>query len=731
MKHCFKLIIGSVILSFIIGKTQAQKKDITLEDVWYKQTYIEKRPDSFHPWHDGKDYVQYINEDKPANNGFWLIDFASGKRVKQIVVESELIRAFGDDAPGSTEDVEWSATGTRFLIATHATPIYRHSVVADYLVYDVQKKNVTPVSDAGAQQEATFSPDGNSVAFVRNNNLFIKNLNTGKETQITHDGKRNEIINGVPDWVYEEEFSFSRAFEWSADSRHIAWIRFDESKVPMYTLQYFDGLYPVNYEYKYPKVGENNAVVSVWVYDINNAQTKEMKVARTEAYLPRIKWKDNMQLCVTRLNRLQNELELLLCNVSNGEASTLFVEKNPYYIEVEDHLTFLADGSYIWLSMTDGHNHIYHYDVNGRLINQITKGNWDVTDFYGIDEKTNVLYYQSAEISPLERHIYSIKADGTAKKNLTPASGFHVATFNNNLTYFMHETSDANTPRTFSICNAIGKELRIVEDNKLLRDALNNSNRSVREFIKMKTPDGTELNGWMMKPLNFDPNKKYPVLMHVYGGPGNQQVLNAYGGARDLNLNYLCQKGYIIACFDNRGTGSRGQTFLKCTYKRLGELESNDQIDAARYLQTLHFVEPSRIGIIGWSFGGFMSTLCIEKGNTVFKAAVAIAPVTDWRFYDSIYTERYMQTNKENEIGYNVTSPLKMADRIKGNYMLIHGMADDNVHYQNTAEMLKALYKNNITFTQMTFPDKNHGIYGGNTRLYLYTQVFNYLMNNL
>lgn len=728
-KTFYTLLLALSLFSFT--QVQAQKKEVTLEDIWYKGTFREKTPASFHPWHDGKQYLQYVAEGKDSEKGFWLFDFESGKRNKLLISEADLVNALGKEAPGSSDDVEWNSSGTRFMMATHSKPIYRHSMVADYVVYDVATKKVWPVSDNGAQQEATFSPDGNSVAFVRENNLFVKDLISGKETQITKDGKRNEIINGIPDWVYEEEFSFSRAFEWSSDSKRIAWIRFDESKVPMYTLQYFDGLYPSNYEYKYPKVGENNAVVSVWVYDLSVQSSKEMKVAKEDHYIPRINWRNATELCVMRMNRLQNELELLLCNVSDGNTKTLLTEKNPYYIEIEDQLTFLKDGSFLWVSMLDGFNHIYHYDAQGKLIRQITQGNWDVKKCYGIDEKNKIVYYQSAELSPLERHVFSIKLDGSSKKNLNPKGGFHTATFNSSFTYFLHVVSDVNSPRRYSVCKADGKVLRVLEDNAALKSLISEYNVASREYISCKTPEGVTLNGWMMKPSQFDPNKKYPVLMHVYGGPGDQQVLNSWGGSRDLNLNYLCQKGYIIVCFDNRGSGSRGQEFLKCTYKKLGYFESNDQIDAARYLQTLPYVDGNRIGIMGWSFGGFMSTLCLERGNTVFKTAVAIAPVTDWRFYDSIYTERYMQTDKENKSGYDMTSPLKLADRIKGNYLLIHGMADDNVHYQNTAEMIKALYKNNVVFTQMTFPDKNHGIYGGNTRLYLYTQVFDYLLKNL
>ena len=723
------------VLCFLIyfeETAQSQKKEITLNDVWYYGTFREKGAASFHPWHDGTSYVQYVNDGIEKEKGLWLFDFATGKKNKQLVTEAELKNSFGDQAPGSADDVIWNATGTRFMLATNVRSVYRHSTVADYLVFDLAEKKVLKISAKGSQQEATFSPDGNAVAFVRENNLFIKDLLTGIETQVTLDGKKNEIINGIPDWVYEEEFSFSRAFEWSTDSKRIAWIRFDESKVPLYTLQYYyRDQYPTNYEYKYPKVGEKNADVSVWVYDIVKGSKNEMRISKFDYYVPRIKWKNVNQLCVTRLNRLQNELELLLCDATNGTASALFTEKNPYYIEIEDHLTFLKDGSFLWVSMADGFNHIYHYRADGILNKQITKGSWDVKTFYGCDEKNKVVYYQSAELSPLERHVYSIKLDGTGKKNLSPAPGFHSASFNEAFTFFILESSDASTPRSYALCKADGNSLRILEDNQALKKTLSEFNYSRREFIKMKTPEGVELNGWLMKPKDFNPTKKYPVLVHVYGGPGDQQVLNSFSSSRDMNLNYLCQKGYIIACFDNRGSGSRGQEFLKCTYKRLGELESNDQIDAARYLQTLPYVDGSRIGIIGWSFGGFMSTLCLEKGNTVFKSAVAIAPVTDWRFYDSIYTERYMQTNKENEVGYDETSPLLMADRIKGNYLLIHGTADDNVHYQNTAEMLKALYENNISFTQMTFPDKNHGIYGGNTRPYLYNEVYKYILTNL
>lgn len=725
MKKQFLFIV------FILLYTGAhcQLKDVTLEDIWMKNTFKFKDVDAYHAMKDGKSYVQFTGEDSLRELA--VFDYASGNKIKTLITPFDLKKIFGDNTEPDLSNIRWSENENKILVPTAVEKIYRHSRLCSFVAYDINKHTVQPVSVNGKQQEATFSPDANLVAFVRDNNIFYTDLSTGKEVQVTTDGKRNFIINGIPDWVYEEEFSFSRAYEWSPDGKKIAWIRFDESEVPEYTLQYFNNHYPENYTYKYPIVGAKNSVVSVSVYHVDTRQTVKMDIGNdTDQYIPRIKWtKDPGKLCITRLNRLQNNLELLAGDVNTGNTRVFFTEKNKCYVEISDALTFLEDNSFIWTSSMDGYNHIYHYNATGQLLKQVTTGNWDVTEFYGVDEKRKLVYFQSAEVSPLQRYIYVISLEGKNKKQLTPVKGWNTGEFNPSFTYFLNNHSDVNTPNDFTICNKEGKVLRVLQDNKELAEQRSQYNISKVEFFTFKTTDGIILNGYIMKPSGFDPSKKYPVLMNVYGGPGSQQVVDRFGGL--INLNYLCQKGYIIACIDNRGTGARGEEFTKCTYLHLGILETHDQVEGAKYLGSLPYVDGKRIGIMGWSYGGYMSSMCIEQGADVFKTAVAIAPVTDWRFYDSAYTERYMRTNKENKEGYDETSPLLHTDKIKGNYLLVAGLADDNVHYQNTAQMLKELYKHNIKFDQMTFPDKNHSISGGNTRLYLFTQVFDFLQEKL
>jgi len=721
-----------LIFIMLYGGTRAQLKDATLDDIWMKNTFNLKSVDAYHAMKDGRSYVQFSGHDN-EHKELAIFDYATGNKIKTLISAENLKRIFGDTLAHDLNDLVWSGNETKVLVPTDIEKIYRHSRLCNFVVYDINTHTVQAVSTQGKQQEATFSPDATMVAFVRDNDLFYKDLATGKETQVTTDGKRNAIINGIPDWVYEEEFAFSRAYEWSPDGKKLAWIRFDETQVPEYTLQYFNDHYPDNYTYKYPKVGEKNSVVSVLIYNLDKGRAVRVDVGSdTDQYIPRIKWRsDSNSLCITRLNRLQDSLELLAADAANGNTMVFFKEGNKRYEEISDDLTFLKDNSFIWTSYADGYHHIYHYDPNGHPIQQVTKGNWDVTALYGVDEKKKIVYYQSAEVSPLERYVYSINLDGGNKKQLTLTKGWNDAQFNPAFTCFLNDHSDVNTPDDYTISNNEGKVLRVLQDNKEMKELVAQYKISRSEFFTFKTSDGIILNGWMMKPIDFDASKKYPVLMHVYGGPGSQQVMNRYMGKRDQNLNYLCQKGYIIACIDNRGTGARGEEFMKCTYLYLGKLETQDQVAGAKYLSTLPYIDASRIGIIGWSYGGYMSSMCLEQGAGVFKTAVAIAPVTDWRFYDSAYTERYMRTNKENKEGYDITAPVLHTDMIKGNYLLVAGLADDNVHYQNTAQMLKSLYKNNIRFDQMTFPDKNHGISGGNTRLYLYTSVFDFLQNKL
>lgn len=735
-----KRFLPFVMLWVLSHQAVGQLKDITLEDIWSKYSFQPASVEAYHPMPDGETYVQFENVSNQQLQNLAVYNYATGKQTRVLVTGAELDEKL-KVAKGNVDldGLIWNAACTKFLVPTSVEPIYRHSTVADHFVYDLATKKVTQLSANGKQQEPTFSPDGNKVAFVRANNLFVKNLETGIETQVTKDGERNKIINGIPDWVYEEEFSFSRAFEWSPDSRRVAWIRFDESEVPEYTVQYFTGLYPENYTYKYPKVGEKNSVVSVWIQDVSSltesgASTNPVKVelGNDEFYIPRLDWtKDPNKLCVTRMNRFQNKLEFLTADATTGKTNVIYTEENKYYIELSDALTFLQDGSFIWTSMKDGFNHVYHFDASGKQLHQVTSGKWDVMELYGVDKSGKKIFYQSAEVSPLQRHVYCVNIDGSNKKQLTPRNGTNDASFNESFTYFLLSNSAANSPAEYFICKNDGKVVRTLETNDALKKKRSEYKISQKEFFSFKTEDGLELNGWMMKPSNFDATKKYPVFMWVYGGPGSQQVLDQYSGTNDLNFNYLCQKGYVVACVDNRGTGARGEEFMKSNYLQLGKYETQDQISAARYLGSLPYVDKARIGIAGWSYGAFVSSLCMGLGGTTFKTGVAVAPVSDWRFYDTIYTERYMRTQKENNDGFTNNSPLKHAPNIKGNYLLIHGLADDNVHYQNTAELLKALYKANVKFTQMTFPDKNHGIYGGNTRFYLYTQVWDYVTANL
>ncbi len=731
-----KLFFPALLLSSLIifnTKQSFAQKQITIDDIWLNGQFAQRSVDGFVPMKDGEHYAR-IDKDVKGNSAIYVYDYKTATKTDSIFTVSKNVVA---DSVKTFSSLSFSFDGLQehLLIPTRVEKIYRRSSRANYFVFDLKTKKLEPLSTNGKQISPVFSPDGKKVAFVRDNNLFIKDLISGTEKQVTTDGKKNFIINGITDWVYEEEFGFVQAFQWSADGNTLAFYRFDESAVPEYTVQFFNDLYPENYTYKYPKAGEKNSVVEIYLYNVQSGVTVKADVgAEQDQYIPRIKWtNDANALCIFRMNRLQNKLELLLADAKTGNTSVLMTEENKKYIDINDNLTFLKDGKqFIWTtSGIEGYNHIYIYGFDGKMKTTVTAGKWDVTAFYGVDEKNGLIYYQSAEESPLRRYVYSIKLDGSGKKKLTPDAGTNNATFNNTFTYFLRTHSDANTPTDFAICKSNGSVVKILETNDALKNKLLDYSVSKKEFFTFPLEDGTVLNGWMIKPKDFDATKKYPVSMHVYGGPGSQQVLDGYDPNNYMNFNYLAQHGYIVACIDNRGTGARGEDFQKITYLQLGKIETMDQAAAAKYLGTLKFVDAKRIAMTGWSYGGFMALMCITNYPEVFCAAVAVAPVTNWKFYDSIYTERYMRTPQENKDGYDKIAPLASAANIRGKLLIVHGLADDNVHYQNTAEMLKQLYKNNIAFTQMTFPDKNHGISGGNTRSYLWNQVYNWVFANL
>jgi dipeptidyl-peptidase-4 len=605
-----------------------------------------------------------------------------------------------------------------------------------YYVYDLNTKALEPISDLNIQNP-TFSPDGNKVAYAFENNIYVLDLKTKNTIQITSDGEKNKIINGITDWVYEEEFDLVRAFEWNPTSDKIAFIRFDETEVPEFSMDiYGTSLYPEQKTFKYPKPGENNSKVSLHLYELGNGETSTIDLKDFEHYyIPRIHWtNDSDQLVVTTLNRHQNSLNLISCNTKNKASVLLLNEKDEAYVDVDDDLTFLHDNSFIWSSERDGFNHLYHYDKNGKLLNQITKGNWEVTKYYGYNKTSKTVFYQSTEEGSINRGIYSINISGKKKKKLSKYTGTNSAAFSNSMNYFVNTFSSATTPTVYSLVDAAsGKELQEIKNNLNLAEQLTKFDLPQKEFSTITTKDG-EFNMWMIKPKDFDPNKKYPLLMFQYSGPGSQKVVNKWHSVygHDYWHMMLAQKGYVIACVDGRGTGFRGRDFKKITYKELGKYEIQDQIEAARVLGERPYIDKNRIGIWGWSYGGFMSSLGITKGADVFKMAIAVAPVTSWRYYDSVYTERYMRTPQENAAGYDENSPVNFADMLKGDYLLIHGTGDDNVHVQNSMQMINALVEANKQFDYFTYPDRAHGIVKGkNTRLHLFKKMTTFIDRSL
>lgn len=628
---------------------------------------------------------------------------------------------------------EFNSDETKILITSNEEKLYRHSFLAEFYVYDIKQKTLIPVSKNGKQQLATFSPIGDKVAFVRKNNIFIVDFIKNQETQITIDGKHNEIINGAPDWVYEEEFSFNKGFEWSPDGLKLAYMRFDESNVRMFSIPVYDELYPTIDTYKYPKAGEQNSVVSIHVYDLISGKNQLMDVGdEKNQYIPRIMWANNPDMLgILRLNRLQNKIDLLMADANTGKSEIAFSEKNKKFIsEVKDQtFTFLKDGKHmIVFSERSGFNHMYLYTLEGDLLNQITKGNFDVDELQGVNQSEGVLYYTSTEISPLDRNVYSIKLDGTEKKLLTAQKGTNSAAFSKTYKYFINTWSDANTPAKITLNDSEGKLIRVLEENAELQKRMVAYGFGKKEFMTIPTANDLQLNAYIIKPLDFDAGKRYPVFVYVYGGPGSQEVTNDWDSGMGW-FQMIVQQGYLVVCIDNRGTDGRGEDFKKCTYLQLGKLETEDQINAAHYLAKLPYVDGSRIGIFGWSYGGYMTSLCVTKGAGIFKMGIAVAPVTNWRFYDSIYTERFMRTPQENPEGYDDNSPMNFADQLKDKFLLIHGSSDDNVHLQNTMVFAKKLVQANKPFELFIYPDNAHNM--ASARLHLYQKMTDFVLNNL
>ena len=715
-----KLLVLFIFGTFLLSA----QKQLNLDDIW-NDKFSPIRLESLNSMKDGNKYTVI---DLSKGYSKIISRYYDSSKNEEIVLSSknELLVPFFTDYKFSNDE-------RNILITTKEEKIYRRSIKGIFWVYNRKDKSLKMVYSKKIQ-EPHFSPDGNKVAFVFNRNLFIKNLIDNTIIQVTNDGDE-QTINGITDWVYEEEFGFVRAFEWSSDSSRIVYMRFDESKVPLFSMDiYGTNLYQYPYKFRYPKAGESNSKVSLHLF--YPKESKKSKVILNENlnpyYIPKIKFtNDPSLLTIQTLNRKQNDLKLHLYNIKTSKSKLLIEEKSTQYVDVKNDLNFLENNNFFWLSERDGYNHIYHFNIKENILKQITRGNWEVTSLYKFNQKTKEIYFGAAKSSSIERGVYSIDFNSLNLRPLTNESGYNGAIFSSDGSTFIHTYSDQITPPKYTLKSSKnGSTIKVLLDNTELKNKLKTYNLPDKEFTELRI-NGNDLNMYFIKPINFNPSKKYPLLFFQYSGPGSQQVTNRWGNNRDLWHKMLTQKDYIIACVDGRGTRFKGEYFKKMTYLKLGELETQDQISAAKKLSLLPYIDENRTGIWGWSYGGHMATHSLLLGNDVFEMAIAVAPVTNWRFYDTIYTERFMRTPQENPGGYDLNSPINYADRLKGKYLLIHGSGDDNVHVQNSMRMIKALIDANKQFEWMIYPDKNHGIYGGNTQNHLYSKMTNFILNNL
>lgn len=732
----FFMIAACFLFLFKGEVAHAQEGKIKLQDVT-NGVYWPKQIDGVNPMNDGESYTQL----SPDHKRIVRHSFKTGKEIATVF---DVETARGSKKLPRIDGYIMSPDEHRILIQTETKGIYRRSYTAVYYIYDVRNNTLEPLSEGGPQQVPLFSPDGNVIAFARGNNLFLVKLLFGNaEVQVTKDGKFNEVINGLPDWVNEEEFTTNRSFDFSADSKVLAWVRYDESQVPIYSMQEFKGLYPARsefdaypgtYDYKYPVVGQKNSEVKVMTFDIKNRVTRTLDVPLDkDGYIPRIKFtSDPTKLAVITLNRHQSQMDVYMANPLSKVCKLVLREKNEKYVRETAYTQMkFYDGHFSLLSERSGFQHLYWYNLGGQLEAQITKGNFEVTDFYGYDARTGSFYFASTQESPLRRAVYKADKQGRVKK-LSSSVGTNSAKFSKTMKYYMNVYSSAQQPPVTSLCDNNGKTITTLIDNADLKAKVEKV-VGKKEFFQFTTSEGVQLNGWMVKPRDFDASKKYPVVMYQYSGPGSQEVtdswnLGFYGAG--IFESYLTEQGFICACVDGRGTGARGADFEKCTYLQLGLRESQDQVETAIYLGSLPYVDKANIGIWGWSFGGFNTLMSMSEGRPVFKAGVAVAAPSNWKYYDTVYTERYMRTPNENAAGYAI-NPMERAANLSGSLLLIHGTADDNVHFRNVAEMSEALVQANKQFEMQIYTNRNHSIYGGNTRYHLLTRMCDFFKRNL
>ena len=713
MKILYQKLISCVVFSvFTLNSAQ----EITLNKIhsgYYRTEYIY----GINSMNDGEHYT-ILEKD-----GIVKYSYKTGKKIETIL-EAKI------------QDYTFSHDESKVLVLNEQQPIYRHSFLGKYHVVNLSKNGkITALNNGNWVQEPKFSPDGRFVAFISGNNLYYQDLSSEKITQITFDGEKNKIINGLADWVYEEEFGHADMYQWTKNSESLVFVKFDESQVKEMNMQVFNGnLYPQDFRFKYPKAGEENSKVSVYAYDLKLNKSTQINLANFENYyIPQVfQTSQPNEIAIATSNRHQNKLEIIKINTKNHSTKKILTETDAAWIETDNlSLEFLEDNSFLWASERDGFRHFYWYTPDGKLKKQITKGNWEITDYYGFSPKNSEILVQTTEKGSTNRVVSKINIKTGKKQIVSESNGTNNADFSKSFQYFINTHSSAEQPNTYTLRDFNGKTLRELQNNNSALKKLQSDGFVAKEFLQIPNKNGDQMNAWMIKPKDFSPNKKYPVLMFQYSGPGSQQVSNAWDGRNTIWFNLLAQKGYIVLCVDGRGTGYRGTKYKKATYKNLGKYEIEDQIAAAQWIGSQSYVDAGRIGIFGWSFGGYMASLAMTKGADVFKVGIAVAPVTTWRYYDTIYTERYLQTPQENPQGYDENSPINFAGLMKGKYLLIHGTADDNVHYQNAVEMAEALIQKNKEFEFMTYPDKNHGIYGGNTRLHLHQKMTDFILNNL
>ena len=727
-----KLIFSSAFLILVPFLVCGQKK-ISVEDI-YQGVFSQSSVDEIR-WMKNGDYYTALD-----NNRIVQYEISTGAEV------NVLVDGNSTNPKINIDDYDFSANEKKLLITTQKRNIYRRSYQANYYIYDLDTQSLEPLSLEGEQSYATFSPDGSAVAFTRLNDLFYVKIDGMREVRVTANGKFNERINGSTDWVYEEEFSITKAFFWSPDSKKLAYLSFDESHVKEYNMQLWSEyeLYPYDYRFKYPKAGERNSQVEVFIYDVSDKKTIAVDVGtEKDIYIPRMQWtNDPGTLSITRMNRLQNKLEILHVDALNGKSMVVFTDQSDKYIDIDnlDDLTYLSDKKHFLISSEKtGYKHLYLYKISGEEVRQITSGEYVVTEFIGLKENRNLMrskvYYQSSETSPLDKTIHQIDISGKNKILLSPQRGTSTVDMSTDFRYFVLNYENASTPLQVSLHRLKSNravKIKDLEQNKELQNTVEEYSLSLKEFYTFKSADGRDLNAYMLKPMDFDPSQQYPVLIFQYSGPGSQYVANSWGGGNNFYWHQmLTQQGYVVVVQDSRGTGFRGAEFEKVTYKKLGKYETEDHIEGAKYLKSLPYIDADRIGIWGWSYGGYISSLAMFRGADYFKAGIAVAPVTTWRYYDTVYTERYLQRPQDNPSGYDDNSPLNYAKNLKGNYLLIHGTGDDNVHFQNSISLQNELILHGKQFQSFYYPNRAHGIADYNARVHLYTMMTNFLIKNL